>query len=78
MLVVDLLIAGGAGLELCRTARDNGSVPVLAVSAVDQRDQALAVGAEAFLVKPLDPLRFVSTVRDLLGTSAFFRRGTKR
>ena len=73
VLVVDLLIAGGAGLALCRTARDNGSVPVLAVSAVDQREQALAAGAEAFLVKPLDPLQFVSSVRDLVGTSAYLR-----
>ena len=74
VLVVDLLIAGGAGLALCRAARDNGSVPFLAVSAVDQRDQALAAGAEAFLVKPLDPLQFVSTVRDLIGTSAYLRQ----
>jgi DNA-binding transcriptional MerR regulator len=73
VLVVDLLISGGAGLALCRTARDNGSVPVLAVSAVDSRDQALAAGAEAFLVKPLDPLQFVSTIRDLAGTSAYLR-----
>jgi CheY-like chemotaxis protein len=74
VLVVDLLISGGAGLALCRTARDNGSVPVLAVSALDSRDQALAAGAEAFLVKPLDPLQFVSTVRDLVGTSAYLRQ----
>jgi DNA-binding transcriptional MerR regulator len=74
VLVVDLLIAGGAGLALCRAARDNGSVPVLAVSAVDSRDQALAAGAEVFLVKPLDPLQFVSTVRDLIGTSAYLRQ----
>jgi DNA-binding transcriptional MerR regulator len=74
VLIVDLLISGGAGLELCRAARDKGSVPVLAVSAVDSRDQALAAGAEAFLVKPLQPLQFVSTVRDLIGTSAFLRQ----
>jgi DNA-binding transcriptional MerR regulator len=74
VLVVDLLIAGGAGLALCRAARDNSSVPVLAVSAVDSRDQALAAGAEAFLVKPLDPLQFVSTIRDLVGTSAYLRK----
>jgi len=74
VLVVDLLIAGGAGLALCRAARDNGSVPVLAVSAVDSRDQAVAAGAEAFLVKPLDPLQFVSTVRDLVGTSAYLQQ----
>ena len=74
VLVVDLLIAGGAGLALCRVARENGLVPVLAVSAVNSRDQALAAGAEAFLVKPLDPLQFVSTVRDLVGTSAYLRK----
>jgi len=74
VLIVDLLIAGGEGLALCRAARDNGSVPVLAVSAVDSRDQALAAGAEVFLVKPLDPLQFVSTVRDLIGTSAYLRQ----
>ena len=74
VLVVDLLISGGAGLALCRAAGDNSSIPVLAVSAVDSRDQAFAAGAEAFLVKPLDPLQFVSTVRDLIGTSAYLRQ----
>jgi DNA-binding transcriptional MerR regulator len=74
VLVVDLLIAGGAGLTLCRTARGNGLIPVLAISAVDQREQALAAGAEAFLLKPLDPLQFMSTVRDLLGTSAYLQQ----
>jgi DNA-binding transcriptional MerR regulator len=74
VLVVDLLISGGAGLELCRTARDNGAVPTLAVSPVDSRDEALAVGVDAFLIKPLEPLQFVSTVRDLLGSSAYLRK----
>jgi DNA-binding transcriptional MerR regulator len=78
VFVVDLLISGGAGLALCRAARDNGSVPVLAVSAVDSRDQALAAGVEAFMVKPLDPLQFVSTVRDLIGTSAYLRQREQR
>ena len=73
LLVVDLLISGGAGLWLCQTARETASVPVLALSAVDSRDQALSAGAEAFLLKPLDPLQFVSTVRDLIGTSAYLQ-----
>ena len=30
-------------------------------------------GADAFLMKPLDPLAFVSTVKDLLGESALVR-----
>ena len=77
ILVVDLMMAGGAGLSLCRTASDMDSVPVLAVSAVELRDQAIGAGAEAFLIKPLDPLQFVSTIRDLVGTSAYLRRGDR-
>jgi len=76
LLVVDLMISGGAGLGLCSTARKRSAVPILAVSAIDSHDAALEAGADAFLKKPLDPLQFVSTVRDLLGTSAYLgRRG---
>ena len=73
--IVDLMITGG-GLELCaRLARD-GEAPVLAMAALDLADEALAAGASAFLAKPVVPLQFVSTVRDLLGSSALTRRPT--
>ena len=75
--VIDLLISGGAGLDLCRLAQAGGVARVLAVSTLDSRDQAMQVGADAFLLKPLDPLQFVSTVRDLLGTSAYLRRSIR-
>ena len=42
--VVDLMISGGAGLDLCRTIRARASTPILAVSAVDSRDEALDAG----------------------------------
>ena len=75
--VVDLMISGGAGLALCRTIRARAAAPILAVSAVDSRDEALDAGVDAFLHKPVEPLRLVSTVRDLIGTSAYLRRGGK-
>jgi CheY-like chemotaxis protein len=34
------------------------------------RDAADEAGASAFLTKPIEPLQLVSTVRDLIGTSA--------
>jgi DNA-binding transcriptional MerR regulator len=73
LVVIDLMISGGAGLALCRDCRNRGSMPILAVSAVASGDAALDSGADAFLQKPVDPLQFVSTVRDLLGTSAYLR-----
>ena len=74
LLVLDLMISGGAGLAVCRQVRANGPLPIFAVSAIASGDAALEAGADAFLQKPVQPLQFVSTVRDLLGTSAFLHR----
>ena len=71
--IVDLMITGG-GLELCARLAADGAAPVLAMSAVDLADEALAAGASAFLTKPVVALQFVSAVRDLLGSSALARR----
>jgi DNA-binding transcriptional MerR regulator len=70
LAVIELLVSGGSGLSLCRSAKEDG-VPVVAVSVLECRDQAIGAGADAFLLKPLDPLQLVSTVRDLLGSSSF-------
>jgi CheY-like chemotaxis protein len=70
--VVELMMSGG-GLALCRRLTRDSTAPLLAVSALDLADDALAAGASAFLNKPLEPLQFVSTVRDLLGSSALTR-----
>ena len=70
--VVDLVMPGG--LELCRRLARVETAPVLAVSALALHDEALTVGASAFLQKPFEELQFVSTVRDLLGSSALTSR----
>lgn len=70
LVVVELLISGGAGLSLCRFFKQDRDVPVIAVSVLECQAQAIAAGADAFLPKPLEPLWFVSTVRGLLGSSA--------
>ena len=73
LAIVELMISGG-GLALCERLAGDGAAPVLAMSALDLGDAALAAGASAFLAKPVVPLQFVSTVRDLLGLSALTRR----
>jgi DNA-binding transcriptional MerR regulator len=73
LVIIDLLISSGAGFGLCIEFSATGSCPVLAVSSLDSPDQAMQAGAAAFLPKPLEPLKLVSTVRDLLGSSALAR-----
>lgn len=77
LVVVELLISGGVGLSLCRFFKERRAVPVVAISALACRDRAIEAGADAFLLKPLEPLQFVSTVRDLLGSSAFLAGGAQ-
>jgi CheY-like chemotaxis protein len=78
MVVIDLLISPGSGLELCRQLKQRSGAPVLAISTLETSDQALEAGADGFLQKPLDPLQLVSAVKDLLGASAFLRPSSAR
>jgi DNA-binding transcriptional MerR regulator len=73
LVLVDLLISGGAGFRLCAEFTAKSSTPVVAVASIDDPEEALHVGASAFLPKPVEPLKLVSAVRDLLGTSALVR-----
>lgn len=77
VVVLDLLISGGAGFHLCSEFAAQGTAQILAVSAIDSAAEAMRLGAAAFLHKPLEPLTLVSTVRDLLGTSALARQGRR-
>jgi CheY-like chemotaxis protein len=71
LAIVELLLSGGDGADLCRRLKEQRTAPVLAVSSLNARDAALAAGADAFLHKPIDPLVLISTVQDLLRSSAF-------
>ncbi|MGO9899925.1 MAG: MerR family transcriptional regulator [Solirubrobacteraceae bacterium] len=79
LAIVDLLISGGGGLSLCRSLKQQGLPALLAISTLATQQQALEAGADAFLLKPVDPLRLVSTAKHLLGTNATAgaRRGPK-
>lgn len=78
LAVIELLISGGSGAALCRRLKEAGVPVCLAISTLEARDQALAAGADAFLQKPLEPLQFVSTVKDLLVKSAFLQGAASR
>jgi CheY-like chemotaxis protein len=79
LAIVELMISGGLGVELCRRLKHRGAGAVLAVSVLEARDEALAAGADAFLQKPLDPIELVSTAKDLLGASPLVgSRGRER
>ena len=71
--VVELMISGGVGLELCERLKKRRGTPLLCISSLDLGAEALAAGADAFLKKPLEATQLVSTVNDLLDQGGLMR-----
>jgi DNA-binding transcriptional MerR regulator len=69
LVIVELLLSGGLGGALIEKLKRSRAL-VVAVSPLAAGEVSAALGADAFLQKPIDPVTLVSTVRDLLGTSA--------
>jgi response regulator NasT len=70
LAVLDITMPGMSGLEL---AGHLANVPYMFLSANDSADiaeQAAAEGAVGFLLKPIDPVRLVPTVRAALARGA--------
>ena len=77
IVVLDLLLSGGAGFRLLNEFAAKGKAQVIAVSAIDSADEAVRAGAAAFMRKPLEQLFLFKTVRDLPGTSAMVGRALR-
>ena len=77
VVIVELLLSGGVGGRLIDRLKQAGAT-VIAVSPLAASEVAAEFGAAAFVQKPIDPLVLVSTVRDLVGTSALSRRRSMR
>ncbi len=69
LVVLDVLMPGMNGIELCRTLRRQGSVPILMVSGRGEpphRVEGLRSGADDYLPKPFDPSELLERVNALL------------
>ncbi|MEU0846625.1 response regulator transcription factor [Streptomyces flaveolus] len=69
LVVLDLMLPGMDGLEVCRRLRAGGPVPVLMLTArgdEDDRILGLEVGADDYVTKPFSPRELVLRVESVL------------
>jgi len=69
LLVLDLMLPGLSGVEVCRRLRDDSPVPILMLTAKDgevDRVLGLEVGADDYVTKPFSVAAVVVRVRALL------------
>jgi two-component system, OmpR family, alkaline phosphatase synthesis response regulator PhoP len=83
MLVLDLMLPGKSGLEVCRDLRQGGSmVPILMLTAKDQtidKVVGLKLGADDYLTKPFEMQELLARIEALLRrASAITRSGLQK
>ncbi|WP_371655592.1 MULTISPECIES: response regulator transcription factor [unclassified Streptomyces] len=72
LVVLDLMLPGMDGLEVCRTLRGTGPVPVIMLTArgdEDDRVLGLEIGADDYVTKPFSPRELVLRVDSVLRRS---------
>ena len=69
LVVLDLMLPGLDGLEVCRTLRQSGSTPVIMLTAramEDDKLRGLESGADDYVTKPFSPRELVARVGAVL------------
>jgi len=69
MVILDWMLPGLDGIEVCRRLRAGGPVPILMLTAKDSvtdRVQGLDAGADDYMVKPFDLDELLARIRALL------------
>jgi len=66
MIILDIMLPGMSGYELCRWIRARSDIPIIMVSARDEevdRILGLELGSDDYLAKPFSPRELVARVR---------------
>ena len=69
LIVLDLMLPGADGLELCRDLRSRSNVPVIMLTARGEetdRIVGLEMGADDYLPKPFEPRELLARLRAIL------------
>lgn len=75
LIVLDVLLPDGSGIDLCRDLRRTSTVPVILLTALKEdvdRIIGLEIGADDYIGKPFNPRELVARIRAVL------RRTTER
>lgn len=69
LAVVDVMMPGKDGLELCREIRDVYDIPVILLTAkgeMEDKEQGFLAGTDDYLVKPFEPRELLFRIKALL------------
>ncbi|RUP87521.1 MtrAB system response regulator MtrA [Dermabacter sp. HSID17554] len=66
LVLLDLMLPGMDGIEICRNIRESSNVPIIMLTARTETEkvvEGLEVGADDYLTKPFEPEELVARIR---------------
>jgi two-component system OmpR family response regulator len=72
IVILDIMLPGGNGLDLCREIRSRSDLPVIMLTALGSdtdRIVGLEIGADDYLVKPFNPRELLARINAVLRRS---------
>jgi len=66
LIILDLMLPGLDGFEICRRLRKTSAVPIIMISAKTEdmdKIRGLGLGADDYMIKPFSPLELVARVK---------------
>ena len=75
LVILDVMMPGQGGIETCRLLKEDrrtADIPVLLLTARSSRadrEEGIAAGADGYITKPFSPLKLVTTVQTILGST---------
>lgn len=66
LLILDLMLPGMDGFEICRTVRKTDNIPIILISAKSEdmdKIRGLGLGADDYMTKPFSPVEMVARVK---------------
>lgn len=73
-IVLDIMLPGPNGLDICRTLKEHGShVPIIMASAreaIEQRVEGLNAGADDYMTKPFAPAELIARINAVIRRSS--------
>src|SRR5690606_21497011 len=79
LVVLDLMLPGRDGLDICRELRQSSSLPVVMLTArVEEIDRLLGLelGADDYICKPFSPREVVARIKAILRRASGAAAGT--
>jgi DNA-binding response OmpR family regulator len=72
LVILDIMLPGQDGFEVCRTIRKTSAVPIIMLTArgeVTDRIVGLEIGADDYMPKPFEPRELVARIQNVLRRS---------